>query len=395
MYKVVSVEQMRQIEAAADASGLSYDQLMQNAGRALAERVKELLAEAANPNDASITVLVGPGNNGGDGLVAGRILAEETSALVRFYLLKPRSDDDANFQAVRAANLFIANADDDQRYRVLTNMVASATIIIDALFGIGVQLPLRDDVAKVLRHIQQAIHETEADAESEAYSILSRPSHGHSARPYVIAVDCPSGLDCDTGEIDKNTLYADETVTFIAAKPGHFNFPGAQAVGKLTISHIGVPANTEGLREEKRLIADAQSVRELLPARPADANKGTFGKVLVVGGSINYTGAAALCAMSAYRTGAGLVTVGAPGPVIAALAAHILEATWLLLPHDMGVIASSASTLLKEELPKFDALLVGPGMGREKTTRELLQGLLFEQQSKAALVAARYRLCQP
>jgi NAD(P)H-hydrate epimerase len=370
---------MRQIEATVDASGLSYNQLMQNAGRALAERVKELLAEATNPNDASITVLVGPGNNGGDGLVAGRILAEETSALVRFYLLKPRSDDDANFQAIRAANLFIASAEDDQRYRVLTNMVASATIIIDALFGTGVQLPLRDDVAKVLRHVQQAIHETEADGESGAYTILSQPSHRHSARPYIVAVDCPSGLDCDTGEIDKNTLHADETVTFIAAKPGHFTFPGAQAVGRLTISHIGVPPTTEGLREEKRAIADAQTVRDLLPVRPTDANKGTFGKVLVIGGSINYTGAAALCAMSAYRSGAGLVTVGAPGPVIAALAAHILEATWLLLPHDMGVIASSASTLLKEELPKVDSLLIGPGMGREKTTRELLQELFMHQ----------------
>jgi NAD(P)H-hydrate epimerase len=108
LYKVVSVEQMRQIEAAADAAGTTYDQMMQNAGRAMVERVKEILAVAPNPSDASITVLVGPGNNGGDGLVAGRILADETNALVRFYLLKPRAEDDANFQAVRDANLFIA-----------------------------------------------------------------------------------------------------------------------------------------------------------------------------------------------------------------------------------------------------------------------------------------------
>jgi NAD(P)H-hydrate epimerase len=107
--------------------------------------------------------------------------------------------------------------------------------------------------------------------------------------------------------------------------------------------------------------------------------------VLVIGGSVNYTGAAALCAMSAYRAGAGLVTVGAPAPVVSALAAHIVEATWLLLPHDMGVIASSATTVLKDELPKYDALLLGPGMGREKTTRELLEEL-FEQQEKASPV---------
>lgn len=380
MYKVVSVEQMREIEAAADAEGTSYAQMMENAGRAVAERVRQILADAPDPSNTSVTLLIGPGKNGGDGLVAGRILAEETNALVRFYLLKPRAEDDPLYKAIRDANLFVAQAGDDQRYRVLMNMIASATVVIDALFGIGLTLPLRDEAAKLLRSVQQALHEQDG-AEEAPFVSLADPAGKRGARPYIIAIDCPSGLDCDTGELDRNTLHADETVTFIAAKTGHFIFPGAQAVGKLTISSIGIPANTGSLRDEKRQIADAQTVRELLPPRPADANKGTFGKTLIVGGSVNYTGAAALCAMSAYRAGAGLVTVGAPSSVIAALAAHILEATWLLLPHDMGVIAPSAVNVLKDELPKYDALLIGPGMGREKATGEMLQALLEQRAS--------------
>src|SRR5262245_24422417 len=111
---------MRQIEAAADAAGLSYAQMMQNAGSATAFRAMAVLAGREN---ARVTVLVGPGNNGGDGLVAGRIIAQGSSATVRFYLLKKRDENDPNLKAVRDMGLLVADAEDDQRYRVLHHMV--------------------------------------------------------------------------------------------------------------------------------------------------------------------------------------------------------------------------------------------------------------------------------
>ena len=117
-------------------------------------------------------------------------------------------------------------------------------------------------------------------------------------------------------------------------------------------------------------------MRALLPAAPADANKGTFGKVLIVGGSVNYIGAPGLSARAAYRSGAGLVTVGAPAPIIAALAGHLLEITWLLLPHDMGVALGGRCAAHPRGSAQYDALLIGPGWGREKTTRDLLAKLL-------------------
>lgn len=387
MIKVVTVEQMWQIEAAADAAGLSYDQMMQSAGRATADRVLEVMADRP---DTRVTVLIGPGNNGGDGLVAGRLIAAESGAQVRFYLLKPRADDDANFVAVRDAGLLIANEQDDRDKRVLRNMVGTSDVVIDALFGIGVQLPIKDDAAKVLRNVRQALDEQASQPRNHTFIIPSVPDQMRvSPRPYVVAVDCPSGLNCDTGELDANAVSADETITFIAAKPGLLTFPGAEAVGKLGVAPLGV--DVEALQSEKRVLVDATYVRELLPARPANANKGTFGKALVIAGSVNYVGAAGLAAHAAYRAGAGLVTVGAPQPVVAMLAAQLLEPTWLMLSHDMGVLSEGAAETIQEEVGNYQALLLGPGWGREETTKTLLTRL-FAQTAADSKRAARRKI---
>ncbi len=366
MIKVLSVEQMRAVEAAADAGGLSYATMMQHAGRAVAARALEYLGPLP---DARVTVLVGPGNNGGDGLVAGRIIAEAGGITVRFYLLKPRDESDANFKAVQEAGLLVALAKDDRDRRVLRNMVASADVVIDALFGIGARLPITGEAEKVLRGVQQALNDPKQSEAAGQLITPSSPGAAAASRPYVFAVDCPSGLDTDTGEVDGNTIPADETVTFIAAKPGLLLFPGAGKAGELHVATIGVH---EDLLPEAPVLVEAEMARHLLPERPGDSNKGTFGKALIIGGSVNYVGAPGLAAMAAYRAGAGLVTVGAPAPVAAALSGHLLEPTWLLLPHDMGVLAASAAPLIRQELGRYNALLLGPGWGQETATREML-----------------------
>ena len=123
-------------------------------------------------------------------------------------------------------------------------------------------------------------------------------------------------------------------------------------------------------------MVDSLTVHELLPKRTLDANKGTYGKALIVAGSTNYTGAAGLSSQAGVQDWVGLVTVAAPPPVVAVLSAQLLEMTWLLLPHDMGVISSGAVQLLQQELVNYDAMLLGPGWGREQTTREMLVNLL-------------------
>ena len=169
--KIVTVDRIRQIEAAADSAGLSYDTMMQNAGRAVASRVIERLRDKT---DVRVTVLIGAGNNGGDGLVAGRIISEEIHALVRFYLAKPRTANDANFKAVQDANLSVALATDDRDGRVLRNMVASADVVVDALFGIGLKLPLHSDAAKLLRTVNQALNDHQLP--EQVQGIIVNPS---------------------------------------------------------------------------------------------------------------------------------------------------------------------------------------------------------------------------
>jgi ADP-dependent NAD(P)H-hydrate dehydratase / NAD(P)H-hydrate epimerase len=373
---VLTVEQIRQVEAAADAAGYSYAQMMESAGQAVAERALVLIKDR---QQSRVTVLVGPGNNGGDGLVAGRLIAQQrTDAQVRFYLLKRRDESDPVFRPVQEAGMFITYAEDDHDSRVLRNMVASSDVLIEALFGIGVRLPLQDEALKILRGTRQALNERRT-ARRDRFTAIAPAAPAQIESPpeqYVLAVDCPAGLNCDTGELDKNALYADETVTFIAAKPGLLAFPGAAAVGRLYVARLDMPQGITLLEKPDQTLLDHNTINDLLPERPPDTHKGTFGKVMIVAGSVNYTGAAALCAKSAYRSGAGLVTVGAPAPVVASLAAHLLEPTWLMLAHDMGVLSESAAATIKKELENYRVLLLGPGLGRENTTREMLQTLL-------------------
>lgn len=381
MIKILSIDAVRAVEAAADAAGFSYDLMMENAGLAVARRAVFVLKQLPNPESSAVTVLVGAGKNGGDGLVAARLIAQHAPAQVRAYLLKKLPDDDKHLQAARAAGIFIADAEDDQRFRVLHNMVASANIVIDALFGVGVELPLRDEAAKLLRAANAAIHGSERENEDLEGEIIqpTRPDTVTTRpRPYVLAVDCPSGLDCDTGMVDKHTLVADETVTFIAVKPGLLTFPGAAHVGALTVATLAIPENTDALKTEPRFFVDAAYARAFVPARSDDSHKYSYGKLLVVGGSVNYSGAAGMSAKAAYRSGVGLVTVGAPAPVTTILAAHLLEATWVLLPHDMGVLSAAAAPIIREEAAKVDALLLGPGINREKPTHDLFKAFFTE-----------------
>jgi hydroxyethylthiazole kinase-like uncharacterized protein yjeF len=355
--KIVTVAQMKTIEKAADESGLSYDQMMENAGRAVAEAVRRRQPAL---NGKRVVALVGSGNNGGDGLVALDQLAE-SGAQIAAYLVKARDEKDPHLARVRGRGALIAVAGDDQRARVLQNALGSADVVIDAVLGTGIKLPLKGAAKGVL---------------ATAKKVLA----ARQTRPLIVAVDCPSGLDCDTGEMAEETLSADLTVTLAAAKPGHFRMPGAAAVGELSVADIGISAAQKELSEVALEVASTDELRSWLPERPLDAHKGTFGRVIVVAGSVNFPGAAMLAGLGAYRIGAGLVTLATPTNLQPLIASRLPEATWILLPHELGVIAASASEVLKGELSNADAFLFGPGFGRDPTTAAFLDALLLGPQ---------------
>ena len=272
--KVVTVEQMRQLEAAIDESLFSYQQLMQAAGQSAADYLIRRLDINAQ---TTITFLIGKGNNGGDGLVMAYELASRTKAQIRLYLLEARSGDDVNFAAVSDDGLFVANATDDHDMRLLKSMISSSDVVVDALFGIGLRLPMRGTAAKLLRTVNLLVQHRPPE-EDDLIPIDGRAVAGpqHGGRPFVFAIDCPSGIDCDMGQADTNALQADETITFIAAKTGLFTFPAAKYVSELLISSLGIPASFPELKRIQRSIVDRRAAVSMLPERPRRWSQGNL-----------------------------------------------------------------------------------------------------------------------
>jgi hydroxyethylthiazole kinase-like uncharacterized protein yjeF len=352
--KIVSVDQMVAIETRADASGLSYDQMMENAGKAVAERILKVWPQAS---DFKILVLVGPGNNGGDGLVAGYHLANE-GADVAYYLLKERASKDNNLARVQEMSAKIILAEDDARDRELKQLIDASDLIIDGLLGTGFKLPLRDTAQALLSKVRKCIEERDRTV-------------------FVAAIDCPSGVDCDSGEAATECIQADVTITLAAVKEGLLKLPGAALVGDLFVGDIGLEADNSELLKIAREMMDPGRARSWLPPRDRHAHKGTFGQVLIIAGSINYPGAAVLAAKGAYRAGAGLVTLAVPEPIYRPLVAVIPEATWIILPHTQGVIASGAVEVLAESLPQAQSCLMGPGFGQDRSTEQFMRKLFM------------------
>lgn len=369
LVKVVTVEQMRALEHAADAQGASYAAMMENAGRTVANWL-----QSRGVVGKRVLVLVGPGNNGGDGLVAARYL-QEAGAEVTIYCWKREADDDANWNLAQGAGIPIVLFQADERLARLRRLVAQSDWILDALLGTGVSRPITGSLQQLLTTVGKGVAKRRASRKASSFTpLVPTASADIAPSPLVVAVDVPTGLNCDTGAVDPVTLYADATITFAFPKVGQFLFPGADCVGELIIADIGIPTKlSKGIALE---VSTPELIRRWLPARPADAHKGTFGKVMVVGGSANYTGAAYLAASAAIRVGTGLVTLGVAESLYPILASKLTEATWLLLPHQLGALAPEAAKPLRECLGDYDALLLGPGLGRDEKTVEFVAQLL-------------------
>jgi NAD(P)H-hydrate epimerase len=340
---------MQAIEKEADAGGLTYDQMMQNAGEELAEVVADLFVDE---DQMEVVGLVGPGNNGGDTLVALIALMEQ-GWKAGAYLIKRKKDDLVKRFVDAGGEVYSG----DDAFDRLAESLESADVLLDGVLGTGIQLPLKKDVAEVL---------------SEAGDVLESLDEP----PLVIAVDCPSGVDCDSGEAADETLHADLTVTMAAVKQGLLKLPAYEYAGGLHVVDIGLSADLASLKELKVDVADEDSISALMPERALDSHKGTFGTALIAAGSINYTGAVVLAGEAAYRAGAGLVQLAIPASIHAAVAGEVPEATWVLLPHSTGVIASDAAEVLAKNFERATALLIGPGLGTEDTTKEFIEDLL-------------------
>ena len=393
--KIVTVSEMVRIEKASDAAGHSYSAMMELAGRAVAAATLRHM----EPWDTAggVLVLVGPGNNGGDGLVAARVLHQwAPERPITVYCWKRTPEGDSNYAAVHRLKLPIVHQQDDPDFAELVELAAGADVVVDALLGTGVSRPIDGVLAELLAAVRQGCQlRSDEDADDEAdgevaepqdariaalaltpvgdFDFLRLPPVGPARLPQIVAVDCPSGLNCDTGVLDPAALRADLTVTFAHPKVGHFVADGPAACGRLEVADIGTDPDLAA--DVSVQLATPDYGKRLLPARPADAHKGTFGKAMVVAGSVNYTGAATLAGAAAYRVGAGLVTLGVIPSLHPILAAGLVECTWLLLPEQLGVVSPEAAKVLLEALDGYAALLVGPGLTQEREAVQFVQRL--------------------
>ncbi|GIW08292.1 MAG: bifunctional ADP-dependent (S)-NAD(P)H-hydrate dehydratase/NAD(P)H-hydrate epimerase [Dehalococcoidia bacterium] len=265
-----------------------------------------------------------------------------------------RLDPDEPLRAAREAPLRLIGLEHPGGHDELRRAIAEAAVVVDALLGTGVSRPISGLVADAARAIA-----------------------GRRPDSILVAVDLPSGLNSDTGAVDPLTPHADVTVCFAAPKVGVYLPPGLRHVGRLQIADIGIP--DEAFAGVRRRILTADELRALLPPRPVDGHKGTFGKLLVVAGSARYLGAPLLVVSGALRIGAGLVALATGRRTYQRIAGRILEGIYLPLVDDgEGGLGEAAAdeVLTALHVDGYDALAIGPGLGRSPATDRFVAAVL-------------------
>lgn len=354
--KLVTPDQMRRIEDRSEALGVSKAALMQNAGIAIARHIRQLHAPLYG---VPILILAGPGNNGGDGIVAARWL-QRWQARPVVYICRDRPDPDPILAAARAAGVPIVAASADADLAQLATLLDRAHLVVDAALGIGrirpIQSPLR--------------------------VILAAAAAAKAARPglRILAIDVPSGMNAADGSSDLACLPADLTLSMGYPKVGHYAYAAAPLIGALETTDIGLPPGAA--RDIPLSVMTDAAARARLPARPAASHKGSFGRTLTIAGSLNYIGAAHLSATAAARVGSGLVTIATPAAIQASVAAKSPEPTYLPLPETSpGVISPDAAHAVLSEAATCDSLLIGCGMGQAEDTRHFIERILYSEQT--------------
>ncbi len=340
--KVLNLSQTHMTESLAMSGGISEERLMENAGAAAANIIK-------NEYDIvkkRVTVVAGGGNNGGDGYVIARKLKEYGAFVVIIFSSIPISKT-AEYMKNRAlsVNIPVLYYYDDAEY--CSELIINSDFVIDSLFGIGFHGEPEKDIANIIDCLNK--------------------SNGKK-----IAVDLPSGIYCDSGSTAKTAFKADLTITFIGYKPCHFLFPAAGFCGKVVYSDIGI--SEKYYRDYSAETVEFDSVRHLLFSPSQNAHKGTKGKVAVIAGSLNMPGAARFCAEGAMRSGAGLVKIFSSDTVKNITAAAFPEAVYENICSDSGSFSLEKTDPCKINL--FDSVVIGPGIGTDDETKEFVKTII-------------------
>lgn len=360
--KLVTSEKMRAIDGEAIINrGIPGSELMENAGRGIAERIRDQILD--EPENKKVIVFCGKGNNGGDGFVVGRYL-HQWGVDVTIYYPTPseKLSDDARLNYDRAIELNI-KIHPIESIEQLPDTI-EADYIIDAVFGTGFSGAPRGLLGALIEYInRQGIP--------------------------IIAVDCPSGLNVDTGAHEGAVVQAEYTYTLALPKIGMYYSPGRELSGIIEVVPIGIPDDVVEYFNIRENLITPELIESLLPRRKPDGHKGDFGKLFVLAGSTGLTGAAALAAIASARSGLGLVTVGCPRTINPILEVKLTEAMTYPLPDvgRKGALAKRGLGEVRKKIAENDAVIIGPGIGRHFETRDLIQRLVGSLEKPAIIDA--------
>lgn len=351
--KIPSAQEMHEIDRKArEEFSLPTLLLMENAGERVAEVALDMLV------GQKVVVVAGKGNNGGDGIASARHLFNlgvDVEVLLLGEREKIAGDARVNLEIAEKMGIKIVETPSD-----ISVYLKEADLVIDAIFGTG----LKGEVSSPYKEAIEAIN---------------------SAGKPVLSVDIPSGVG-DKGEILGVAVKADKTVTLALPKQGLILYPGASYAGEILVADIGLPHQL--LSTPSLTLITPTILQELLPQRPPDAHKGTFGHLLVLAGSVGFTGAAAMCCESALRVGTGLVTLGIPASLNPIMEVKLTEAMTYPLPETMEhSLSLQALPLIREKLKKCSALAIGPGLSTHPQTCQLVKELLEDLEIPAVVDA--------
>lgn len=349
---VVTGEEMRRLDDATISHIVPGITLMERAGQGVFEEI----AEYFDPfEDCVISIFLGGGNNAGDGLVVGRLLAEHGAQVILHYLRDPKNlPPDAFKNYVRLKSFrksgsieenFLYLADWEHKVR---SSLEESDLVVDALFGTGITKPITGLYTEVIEMINRS-------------GLLT------------LSVDIPSGVNGSTGEIMGAAVQADLTVTMALPKIGLFFYPGKAYTGGFHVIDIGIPDTVIENEKIDRHVLDFDQVLEDLPELDPASHKFQRGALLIVAGSRRYTGAAHLASVSALRTGCGIVYLAGPESIRPVIQAAAPEVIFIPLPEtDEGTVHSSALEVLAREV-RFDAAAVGPGLTTDAETVQFVR----------------------
>lgn len=351
--KVVTPLQMREIDSYTIKSmGIPGTVLMENAA---IRAVDQIISDLSDVRDKHIYLFAGKGNNGGDAFAIARHLCNKGAKTVVFVLARKKDisgDARVNLDILDNIGVETIEVTDGSGLKDISKRIERADLIVDGIFGTGLKGVIEGYIGDIVRLINEK-------------------------RVPVLAIDIPSGINGETGEICGVCINAYKTVTFGFPKLGHFLHPGCEYVGELVVADISIPHSVTQKFDINNFVIDKVMVLELMPQRNRNTSKGDYGKVLAITGSSGMTGAGCLTGAAALRTGTGLLYLGVPASLSSIYDCNLVEAVTIPLEDgNFGALSKGCIPQLLKQLEKMDAVAIGPGLSTKDGVMDAVFGVI-------------------